>query len=149
MSKPTEHDLATARDVVNEGLRHRTEDGLVRVVARALAAEREKAEYVVRDANDWRNEVETYWQVQVAALTAQRDALVAAVRRLIEAFDACDGNRGRFSCVAAHDCRCPKARAASPDQWKGDWQCECGAEALDAALAAACAALARVEGETR
>jgi hypothetical protein len=84
--------------------------------------------------------------MSVCSIPAHRahDALVAAVRRLIEAFDACDGNRGRFSCVDAHDCRCPKARAASPDQWRGEWRCECGAEALDAAINEASAALARV-----
>jgi hypothetical protein len=62
---------------------------------------------------------------------------VATLRRLIEALDECEGSRGRFSCLGVHDSRCPKSRAASPEHWRGTWQCECGAEELDAALQAA------------
>ncbi len=72
-----------------------------------------------------------------------RRGVRAVLARLVEALDGCEGNRGRFSCVEAHDCRCPKSRAASPDQWRGVWQCECGAEELEAAVAAARAALTR------
>ena len=59
----------------------------------------------------------------------------AVIRELAEAYDRCDSNRGAFSCVEPHDLRCPKSRADSPQKWKGKWQCECGRERLDAALA--------------
>ncbi len=53
---------------------------------------------------------------------------------LVGAYDVCDGNRGAFSCCEPHDLRCPKSRAASPTEWKGEWVCECGRAELDAAL---------------
>lgn len=72
--------------------------------------------------------------------------LRSMLSRLVEAVQVCDSNRGRFSCCEAHDCRCPKSRAASPEQWKGEWACECGSEELDAAYEAASAALAEKDG---
>jgi hypothetical protein len=74
-------------------------------------------------------------------LVAERDRL----RRFYDAYQLCDGHRGAFSCIEAHDCRCPKARTASPDQWRGVWECVCGREELDAAETAV-TALARPEG---
>ena len=69
----------------------------------------------------------------------------AVVRELVEAYDRCDSNRGAFSCVEPHDLRCPKSRADSPEKWKGKWQCECGRERLDAALAHPLVVAARTE----
>lgn len=72
------------------------------------------------------------------ALTAARreDPLVIeAAQMLLDALDTCESNRGKFSCVEAHDLRCPKSRAPSAEQWRGEWICECGSEALDAAVA--------------
>lgn len=58
------------------------------------------------------------------------------VGRLEQALDTCEGNRGAFSCHEPHDLRCPKARAATAADWRGEWVCVCGRDALDAALAA-------------
>ena len=71
-------------------------------------------------------------------------ALRGMVARLVAALDACEATRGRFSCSYPHDNRCPKARADRPEDWRGTWQCECGAEELEAAVTVARAALARV-----
>jgi len=73
----------------------------------------------------------------IRALTAERDGLRGALARLVAALDACEATRGRFSCAYPHDNRCPKARADRPEQWRGIWQCECGAEELEAAVDAA------------
>ena len=62
-------------------------------------------------------------------------ATEADVRALVEALDHCESNRGVYSCAEPHDLRCPKSRAATAAEWKGVWQCECGREDLDAALA--------------
>ncbi len=70
-------------------------------------------------------------------------ALTATTARLVAALDACEATRGRFSCTYPHDNRCPKARVDRPEDWRGVWQCECGAEELDAAVTVARAALAR------
>ena len=69
----------------------------------------------------------------------------AVMRELAEAYDRRDSNRGAFSCVEPHDLRCPKSRADSPEKWKGKWQCECGRERLDAALAHPLVVAARKE----
>lgn len=58
----------------------------------------------------------------------------AQLERIVVAFEICESGRGRFSCVDAHDCRCPKARASRAADWRGEWVCQCGAEELDAAL---------------
>ena len=79
--------------------------------------------------------------VAVVMLTTRLDDLTAAARRLLAALDACESNRGRFSCTEAHDGRCPKSRADNPADWRGEWRCECGAEELWAAIRAAEAAL--------
>lgn len=64
-----------------------------------------------------------------------------AAYRLLDAFDVCDGNRGWLSCVDPHDLRCPKSRADKPEDWKGNWVCECGAEEFAEALTALTVAL--------
>lgn len=79
----------------------------------------------------------------IRALTAERDGLRGQVARLVAALDACEATRGRFSCSYPHDNRCPKARADRPEDWRGIWQCECGAEELEAVITGARAALAR------
>lgn len=73
---------------------------------------------------------------QIHRLTATLAALREAAQRLLDAYDVCDSNRGAFSCHDPHDLRCPKDRAASPAEWKGEWVCKCGREDLEAALAA-------------
>lgn len=78
---------------------------------------------------------------EAAALPAKYEALKRTARRVLDALDTCESNRGRFSCVDAHDGRCPKSRADSPEKWKGKWVCECGSEELDAALKDLTAAL--------
>ena len=77
----------------------------------------------------------------VTAATVEQIALREALRRLLAALDTCESNRGRFSCAATHDGRCPKSRADNPADWRGEWRCECGAEELWAAIRAAEAAL--------
>lgn len=67
----------------------------------------------------------------------ERDELQQALERVVNAFDRCDSNRGRFSTVGQHDTRCPKGRVDSPDKWRGEWVCACGAEELDEAIEAA------------
>ena len=67
------------------------------------------------------------------------DAILAseewqAREAVLSAYERCEGNRGAFSCAELHDNRCPKSRATSPEQWTGTWRCDCGREALDAAL---------------
>jgi hypothetical protein len=57
--------------------------------------------------------------------------LIRSLANLVNAIDYCEGNRGRFSCGDAHDCRCPKARSPNGKNWKGQWRCECGAEELE------------------
>jgi len=57
----------------------------------------------------------------------------ARLAKVLEAYDICDSNRGRFSTVEMHDCRCPKSRPRRV----GPNNCECGSDALEAALAAA------------
>jgi hypothetical protein len=74
----------------------------------------------------------------LAALRETR-ALLGAVA---QAYDVCDGPRGAFSCHDAHDLRCPKGRAASAAEWRGDWVCKCGREDLDAALGRVASVLA-------
>jgi len=71
------------------------------------------------------------------------DALRAVLARLVDAIIDAESNRGVFSTASAHDVRCPKDRAARPEDWRGEWVCECGREELDAALAAALRALGR------
>ena len=80
---------------------------------------------------------------QAHDLCAQIAALRAQLARLVAALDACEATRGRFSCSYPHDNRCPKARVDKPEDWRGVWQCECGAEELEAAVTVARAALAR------
>jgi len=75
----------------------------------------------------------------VAALAAHQ----AVVRELGKALDRCDGNRGAFSCHEPHDLRCPKSRADTPEEWHGEWRCDCGRDALNAALAHPLVAAAR------
>ena len=85
----------------------------------------------------------------LSALAAKRTraaALEAVLREMLESLNVCEGNRGRYSGVDSHDVRCPKSRADSPEKWRGEWTCECGSEAFDAAVNAARAALARPEG---
>jgi hypothetical protein len=65
---------------------------------------------------------------------AMKEAVRAERERWRDLLNRCDSTRGCFSCVEPHDVRCPKARAESADQWKGEWACECGREELDAAL---------------
>lgn len=65
---------------------------------------------------------------------ADRGALLQALTRVLDAFDTAESNRGCFSCVEAHDCRCPKSRDPVGDTWKGEWKCACGREELEAAL---------------
>ena len=69
-----------------------------------------------------------YWR-------ARAESAEADLRALAEALDHCESNRGVYSCAEPHDLRCPKSRAATAAEWKGVWQCECGREDLDAALA--------------
>lgn len=54
---------------------------------------------------------------------------LTAARRVIRALERCESNRGRFSCCERHDGRCP-ALYANP------MPCQCGADELEAALAA-------------
>jgi len=61
---------------------------------------------------------------------------MAVLQRLVDAYDRCDSNRGRFACTAAHDLRCPVARGIGRRP-----VCACGAAELDAALEAARVAL--------
>lgn len=84
----------------------------------------------------------------IAALQAKGADTLAweLLGKLTEAVQVCDSNRGRFSCCDAHDCRCPKSRALSPEHWNGEWVCECGSEELDAAYETAAAALAAQDG---
>ena len=77
---------------------------------------------------------------------SEREAVLSELlKRLHDAIDDCDGNRGAFSCCEQHDCRCPKAR--------GIGACACGREELDAAMEAAGVALAGIvdtnEGGTK
>lgn len=58
----------------------------------------------------------------------ERDEAQVALRALVESYDSCDSHRGAFSCVAAHDVRCLKARG------KPEAECGCGRDELDAAL---------------
>ena len=58
----------------------------------------------------------------------------SALRRLVNAVDNCENTRGRFSCVEPHDSRCPKARADSPEMWRGEWECLCGSDELEDAV---------------
>ena len=67
----------------------------------------------------------------------------ALLRRLVNALDDAEGNRGVFSTCDYHDMRCPKQRADSADKWKGKWVCECYREELDSAVDAARAFLDR------
>ena len=60
----------------------------------------------------------------LAALVAR----VETLERFVAAWDACDGNRGLYSCTPLHDCRCSKDR--------GIGDCTCGADELRAARAA-------------
>lgn len=81
--------------------------------------------------------------------------LEAALNRLHNAVDDCEGHRGAHSCCEQHDCRCPKARDVSGFKWKDKltWKCACGREELDAAMEAAGVALAGIvdtnEGGTK
>jgi hypothetical protein len=68
-----------------------------------------------------------------SAIAEVREEWCVAARRLVDALDTCEGNRGRFSCVGVHDNRCPKSLVESPEKWRGEWRCECGSEELDAA----------------
>lgn len=82
-------------------------------------------------------------QLEPPLRAAQR--VVDAARAFLDAYDRADSHRGVFSCVAPHDGRCPKSRAATAEQWHGGqraWVCECGRERLDAAEDALRAALA-------
>ena len=83
-------------------------------------------------------EVERLRAYGISLITAahedQQNALAPFVA-LALAIEKCLGGRGAFSCCEQHDVRCPKSRAASPEDWKGEWVCVCGAEELDAALA--------------
>lgn len=47
------------------------------------------------------------------------------LRRLVAAVERCEGNRGRFSCVEAHDGRCQYGLA------NRGGVCVCGADELD------------------
>lgn len=82
----------------------------------------------------------------LAAAEQRVRALETALQRLAGALDDAEGNRGVYSCASRHDLRCPKSRAASPAEWRGTWECECGSEELIAAQDAARAALATPEG---
>lgn len=62
-------------------------------------------------------------------------SLMRIINRIINAYDVCDGTRGRFSCVDAHDLRCPKSKNLG-----GKTVCECGGTELEAAIAQARAA---------
>ena len=62
-----------------------------------------------------------------AALTAERDALETATRKVVEAIDRCQSNRGQFSCAPNHDSRCEKDRRIST-------KCTCGSDELQYAL---------------
>lgn len=65
---------------------------------------------------------------RVVEMMKERDEARAALRALVESYDSCDSHRGAFSCVAAHDVRCLKARG------KPEAECGCGRDELDAAL---------------
>jgi|SRR5215468_9865824 len=54
--------------------------------------------------------------------------LEAAGRRVLDAYERCDSNRGWFSAVDQHDLRCGRRRLPEP--------CECGADDLRGALEA-------------
>ena len=109
-----------------------------------LAEWRTHAEQVEQDLQE-STDRENGWKMQSeherAALAAHQ-AVARAAERLEAAVDRCLGGRGAFSCAEQHDSRCPKSRAESPDQWRGEWACECGSEELDTAIQDARVALA-------
>jgi len=78
-------------------------------------------------------------EMRAVARAAPQDRALefAALCRFFAAYQACDQNRGVFSCVESHDGRCPKSRDPEGTRWKGGkkrpWRCECGREDLDAA----------------
>lgn len=57
-----------------------------------------------------------------------------ALRGLVEAYDACDSNRGAFSCTDEHDIRCPLGRVHPNYRGRSKKVCECGRTDLDNAL---------------
>jgi len=65
---------------------------------------------------------------QYDACHAEKDAQRIAARRVLDAFDRCDSNRGWLSCVDDHDLRCARLLAVDG--------CVCGADELRAALEA-------------
>ena len=67
-------------------------------------------------------------ELKVAELSVERDALQAATRKVVDALDRCESNRGRFSCTPWHDGRCELDRQIGGE-------CTCGSTELQSALA--------------
>jgi hypothetical protein len=78
---------------------------------------------------------------QIERLEARVAALTAALRRVVAAMDRCESNRGRFSCVDAHDARCSYAMA-------GGASCACGSDELNDSVESARAAFDAAAGGT-
>jgi hypothetical protein len=64
---------------------------------------------------------------EVTRLSEIAEDLRLQLGRLVEAIDTCEGNRGRFSCCEAHDCRCGFVWFKG----KRPGRCTCGADDLE------------------